>query len=359
MIRIYGHKLGEGSITQVTRGLIAAAEADGVLAGFVPVDAFGEDEFPGATAQAAVSYFSPRTGVSAALPMRIGKHKERWLMLAPNSDRIPEEMARWLPDYVTGMLAPSSWAARVLRAFFDLPVEVCPHGVAPAFRPQLAERKIAYDEYDRGFFGVVHLTSTAGERKGTRELLDGWKLALDQGILSDRSSLFIVAPYEGLAEHRFWISERKLDKEKVFLRAEFGVSPAELSRKLSRFHLVMQPSRGEGFGLIPLESRALGVPTAATCVTGHAEHFPSTALEARQRGCVLIEHGPDSPIDDLPGATAPSVSAEAIADALGFAYENWPELAAEALIRAPELGEAWAWPKVAGPVLRQIARAAR
>jgi glycosyltransferase involved in cell wall biosynthesis len=43
--------------------------------------------------------------------------------------------------------------------------------------------------------------------------------------------------------------------------------------RLAQAAAVLQPSAGEGFGLTPLEAKALGVPSIATGWSGHADHL--------------------------------------------------------------------------------------
>lgn len=342
MIRVYGHTFGQGSFTQVTRGFVQAAKARELFAGLVPVDADFEDHPPGATSKVAVNCGAPS---AVYLPTRIGDHRERWLMLAPNSDQLPSNMVKWLPPYLTGLLSPSAWGAEVLRRFFSLPVKVCPHGVGEAFRPAPAPAR-APDAYS-----VLHMTSTNAQRKGTRELLDAWK-AFRYKVPAAR--LLVVAPREGLAEQRFWVSSRGLDASvKVIASGELGADQT-LARHMGMFQLLCQPSRAEGFGLTPLEGRAVGIPVAATATTGHSEHFPQNRAAALEAGCVLIETGTAAPVDDFPNATAPSLSADAVLAALEEAYANREALELRARAHAPAVSEAWSWEARTGPVLQEL-----
>ena len=55
-----------------------------------------------------------------------------------------------------------------------------------------------------------------------------------------------------------------------------GLDVGDMASYLGGFDLVCQPSRAEGFGLVPLEARACGVPVAATLCTGHADHMAAS-----------------------------------------------------------------------------------
>jgi glycosyltransferase involved in cell wall biosynthesis len=352
-IRIYGHKFGQGSFTQVTNGFRLAANELGLLEGFVPVDGLRDDlECDGAQAKVAVNCGSPS---ATAYATTMGVHEQRWLMLAPNSDQIPESMVKWLPKYITGLLSPSLWGKQVLEQFFpqSMPVLVCPHGVHPAFTLFPEHRAYALDAYRKGEFQVVHLTSTNAERKGTRELLDAWKLLMEQDVLPERARLIIIAPMAGIAEQHHWIVERGL--ETAIVVPELGLDHHTFARWLSsRAQLVCQPSRGEGFGLVPLEARALGIPCAATSSTGHSEHFPATNMLAREFGCEVIASGADAALDDLPQAMGPKVAPGEIARAISRVYGSYEKVALLATIHAEQIGRDWSWTAKTGPVLETL-----
>lgn len=353
MIRIYGHTMGQGSFTQVTKGFVEAAKAVELFAGLVPVDAEFEDHPAGGTAKVAINCGAPS---AVYLPTQIGDHRERWLMLAPNSDTLPSAMVKWLPPYLTGLLAPSQWGAEVLRKFFSLPVKVCPHGVGREFH--WGHRRGPRPVDTLPTYLVLHMTSTNAQRKGTRELLDAWQ-AFSERVPEAR--LVVVAPREGLAEQVYWVTSRGLAKTVRVLGAGDLGSGEQLAQRMSYFDLICQPSRAEGFGLVPLEARALGVPIAATTCTGHAEHMPyAGGVTAEDRavgwilGCVPIETGPDAPIDDFPGAQAPSLSPDAIYTALVCAYGDRHSLASNAADVAQDVYESWSWEKKTGPVLKEL-----
>jgi glycosyltransferase involved in cell wall biosynthesis len=114
-----------------------------------------------------------------------------------------------------------------------------------------------------------------------------------------------------------------------------------------QFHLVCQPSRGEGFGFVPLEALATGTPIAATAVTGHSEWFRSGLP-----GAIKITTGEMAPIDDMVGATAPSLDPLAVKVALGLAYADWRDLSFQARDNARQLIHEWHWANKLGPFVR-------
>lgn len=337
MIRLYGHSLGEGSFAQVTRGMVRALKAHGAYAGFMPVDDLQHEiEFEGADAPVALNCGAPSM---SALPLTTGSHKSRWLLLAPNSNGVPKAIITLLgPCKLTGLLAPSQWAVEVLqREFPELPVLLAEHGVTPeihyADAREHEQRELAY-RYDE--MRVLHVSSTLGERKGTKDLLRAWSRLRAEKQLPKRATLHVVV--HPLAKSECDYLAR--GDESIVVRPSMSMAPRMFTSVLRAAHLVVQPSRSEGFGMVPIEALCCGTPIVATSCTGHSAY-----LYAAVPGFVEVEHGPYAPIDDFPGATAPTVSEDAIADALVRAIGNWPALAAGAMACAKPLALAWTWEK--------------
>jgi len=353
-VRIYGHELGHTSFTQVTRGFLEAAIATETFAGFMPIDYWDEyEEYPGASAPVSVNCGAPS---ATAYAKALGEHDKKWLMLAPNSDRVPADMLEWVPKMVDGLLTPSRWAVDVLTKLFPgMPVRLAPHGIAADMKVNDPNRAEARRDYDAGEFRVVHFTSTNSDRKGTKTLLDAWRQFETKGM-----NLIVIVRYEGAAEVRKWIADRGLESARVL--PSNGMEAQMTSLVYSWQHVVCQPSRAEGFGLVPLEARACGVPVVMTLCTGHSEHAigaASTVLSgAPEPGIVPVLHGELEPLDDIPGSVAPAVTASAICEALSNARDNWRRLDEAAYLNAQAVQVVWSWPAKTGPVLLDLSKEA-
>lgn len=348
MIRLYGHHKGESSFAQVTCGLRAAAKSVELLAGEVAVDMLDQERVPpGADAPIGLFCGAP---LSIALGPRMGLHKEHWLLLAPNSEGIPPFLKQPL-SAATGFLAPSAWAADVLRREFPSHrVLVAPHGVHPEVHLSSAEDHAErVQEYRKGRFGVLHFTSTLGQRKGTLELLQAWKAWTEKPPMAQ---LLIVANPLAVNEYLWRARDMSLGQETVLIAANPEAPASALAAALRHAHVVCQPSRAEGFGLVPLEARACGVPVVMTKCTGHREFWSP-------QGTVTVAHGGLEPLDDYPGAMAPSVSPEAIRLALAEAFETWLALSDEATRDADSVRWEWSWQKQNAPVLQELVDGAR
>lgn len=273
--------------------------------------------------------------------------------------------------HVTGFLAPSAWAAGVLRSYVarlgeelgPRAVSLWPHGVEAQFLPNAFRHEERKVEFTSGEFRVLHVASSRAERKGTAQLVEAWCSLIDEARIGARAQLRLV-----LDEPHAWPKDVERTAARFIRQGDprstirviprQGAAPEEMRAMLQAHHVVCQPSRGEGFGLVPLEARACGVPVVMTDCTGHEEHtcgvpeLRELAERGERRlalsalGVVVVEHGAPAPIDDGPGATAPSVSPMAVARALEHAYAAWPKLASAAYEAAAGVGEQWSWAAV-------------
>lgn len=339
-VRLYGCFATNGSFGRVSRGLEEGLTDLGILAGTVEADDVGEQEAPGM--DALIGIYAGQPGFVATLTSH-GMHEMNFAILAPNSS--------WLPDRVVegmkrcaAIVAPSHWGAKVLAKYTGEFLPPLQHGVSKGFKPDAACGIELQRSYEAGEFRVLHLASTDKERKGTRELVSAWKALVTQEAIGKAPRLTIIVdappgtfPEAENAEPYISISYRRL-----------GATVDQMAQVYQRFHLVCQPSRGEGFGLTPLEALACGVPVVATDCTGHAEYMPEPTWDPKNtahEGCIVVRTGGDTPIDDGPGAEAPYLGEYEVACALRAAHECWEELFTNARERAPHVSAEWAWSK--------------
>jgi len=350
-VRLYGRGVGHGSHAQVTAGFRAALQEAGLLAGFVAFDCDPPPDAPqpgGPLAPRAVF-----TGPLGFLPaMRRGtRHAERYAMLAPNSSFVPGNLMMALEQICTEILVPSKWAQDVVEENTSVSVRVVPHGVDAGFTENQELRATARAAYRLSEFEVLHLSSTAYDRKGTLALLTAWGMLTSKGELPQESRLRLVLEIEAMSRTMAWMAENAgaLALQNVYVTARMDAPPARLADTYSSHHVVCQPSRGEGFGMVPLEALACGVPIVATACTGHTEWFqPGLA------GAVRVEHGLNAPIDDGPGALAPTVEPDAIAAGLKEAYARWEQLDSAAAAAAAAARAQWAWSRQLAPFMKEL-----
>jgi glycosyltransferase involved in cell wall biosynthesis len=352
--RLYGRVLGNGSHVQVTRGFQQALSAAGLLAGQVHLDLDEVDEVPpGASAPVAV--FTGPLNMVAAM-RRNADHRERWTLVAPNSDKSPPRLLATVVEHSTRILTPSDWGTRVVQAQLtelglSCPVSTAPHGIAPELRVHPEARATMERSYQEGAFKVLHFSTSDRQRKGTRELLQAWQELAP--VLGDRAHLILVLDPLAESALRAWCvdedAQRLILHPQVSLLTRLDCSPADMARVLSSVHVVCQPSRGEGFGLVPLEARACGVPVVMTDCTGHSQH-----THIGDPGVLVVPTYDPAPIDDWEGARAPALRVPDLIEFLAGAHALWPSLNASARAAAPEIQSWWSWPEQLRGVLDAI-----
>jgi glycosyl transferase family 1 len=334
-VRVYGSSVGYGSLARVAAGMCEGLMTNDAFAGFVPVDVH-DDEAVYAGAEAEIAIFSgPMDRVSVMTS--VGWHKQRWALLPANSTWVPVDLVRSMEKYVTGFVAPSQWAVQVLEKCTELPVKLYRHGVSKEF---------VHREVNHEGFSVLHLASTSRQRKGTSELAQAWRQVVHRlgpypRLWCKLSDISEVTEWLTCGEPRACPS--------IFVGGRSNLGDVSMSRMYSHHDFICQPSRGEGFGLIPLEALACGVPIIATGCTGHSEYVGRAV-----QGTVIVPTGSLEPIDDGPGALAPSLSVDDLAKSLVEAFERRDELRQEALDQAKYVHKFWSWKAVTRHWLDQL-----
>jgi len=350
MIRLYGIDRGNGSWSRVTHGLRRGLEHHGQLAGFYRLSdadlSYGDDRFGDGYDAPVGLCVGPPTAASALVGQ--GRHEHRLLMIATNSSWLPEVVMEQTTKHVTGYVGTSAWASSVVEHYAaDLPVYTWPHGVDSGFVPH----KTPPD----GEFSVLHLASTHLQRKSTEQLIHGWAEAIRGGQLPAKAKLRLVinGPRGYYLETVHAASGGCIEIADSFtFYPRLDLSVEDLSVMYSRHHFVCQPSRAEGFGLVPVEARACGVPVIVTACTGHAEHV----LQGLS-GLVIVPHGADELVNDGPGALAPSVAAADIQAALALAYAQRADMGQQARDTATSVREQWSWEAVTAKFLQRYTAA--
>jgi glycosyltransferase involved in cell wall biosynthesis len=333
-VRLYGPRVGYSSFCVVTRGFKQALESSGSLSGFMPTDAY--DEYGH---YAGVEDFG---GVVCGQPqamfwlMNRGKHQYRTFMLAPNSSWVPLAVMKWAVDACTEILTPSKWGKSMIEGNFGeltpFPVRVVPHGVSPAFCEAV--------EAPDGPFTVLHMASTGLDRKSTLKLVKAfstWSHRKDARLMLVLEAVSKNIVQTSILEENGW----KMPEDIVIL-SRLNASPDVLKKLYSSVHVVCQPSRAEGFGLVPLEAMACGVPAVLTNCTGHTEYLDTILKEC----FVQVEHGPNAYTDDGPsqsGAECPTVEVDSIRASLDKAFDGFNQLKTNSVVFSSVVRRTWSW----------------
>lgn len=362
LARLYGRVQGHGSLAVVTEGFRSVLAGAELLAGLCPLDVSEvPEEADHAGASARHGIYTGALGQVGDMFKR-GLHQHYWIMVAPNSDRLPPDLVASLAELQdkhhrrVHLMAPSAWATDIVNKHFvghQGPCLTVPHGVSPEYhvRSDLSTLSRAAFE-DSGAFRVMHFSTSNRQRKGTVELIQAWAQLKDSGTWDHDTQLLCVMDYQAQLALMDALHDLGLplpNAVRIVDRAD--LTPQAMAQNLSRSHLVCQPSRGEAFGLIPLEALCCGVPIVATDCTGHSEYL---GCGDQAMGVEIVHTGAPAPIDDLPGASAPSLDPAEIARALKFARQTWGVLQDEALKYAEDWQSLWSWEKKLRPFVELI-----
>ena len=346
-VTFYGHFSGWSSYPSVCKSIAQWLSQQGVdleLCDLRPEQAFdGVQNIPQASqsvhrgvaqrAQQQTLGFVPqpptRPGVSLlfGFPVWSGaipRHEKAVGYHVGDVDRIPR---LWV-DYMNKedvILTPSSWSQSAFQASGVIrPVHVVQHGISSILRARHYPKRRE----------IVHFCSAREpSRKGTLKLIQAIEqirpLMLEKGL--------VLRIYSNSSAVRLAVSSSHTDKV-LELQQDSPGAPDLMAEKLARSLMVIQPSRGEGFGLCPLEALGAGTPIVATRCTGHTEY-----LTENTPGSVIV---PTGRLEPCGGGKAPALDANDIASALTNAIERIDSLSQEAYRGIDAIHEQWSWDAV-------------
>jgi len=227
------------------------------------------------------------------------------------------------------IVTPSTWCrAAFSRSGVETPIVITHHGVDD-YEPQ--------GKPDEVFTFLHFCSSMVPGRKGTLELLQAWRAnGLDAEL-----HIYTDSPVVQKAA-----KEQKDSRVRCF-RQDF-LTMEEQYERYARAHVVVQPSRAEGFGMIPLEALACGTPVLATGCTGHREFVPLPGLE-------VVPTGDPAPCEPGPGE-APSLDVEVLRSSFLSVYDKYDTLRREAMTSRADLRDTWGWENVLSPLLIAVGR---
>jgi glycosyltransferase involved in cell wall biosynthesis len=322
-IYLYGQFRGHMSFPTVTRGLFAGLRAlglDPVCAtpkspedmweytsdGWQKADSVEWNAEPDLSCPAL--YF----GYPPLAPDYFWRHRVKVGYFIAESCKIPLTWS-FFSRQCNLLLFPSHWVATAYQRSEAPPdrIMVVPHGIHPIFDCKAPSGT-----------SLLHISGSRDfiHRKGTKELIQACKIL---GL-----PLTVRTPY---TEH----IAKAIDEGGA--TADFnseGLSPEGMRDLYCRgWRAVVQPSRAEAFGLVPVEARAMGIPVLLTDGHGHLEHVtPRDTLV----GLGPLEYKPAQGIYD---AVMPGLDIDKLVLALReLSTRTEPNLAA--------YRESWRWDRV-------------
>jgi glycosyltransferase involved in cell wall biosynthesis len=188
-------------------------------------------------------------------------HEIRSILTVCETDGIPSSWVTAIKDVKT--FVPSTYCKEIFTKAGVKNVDVVRHGV-----PYWVVGVQKGGNSTNNTFLHVSGSKSFPKRKGTTALLKAWESFVvtypDAKLhlrMSDTSNLREV------------IRRLNIESSVTILSDEMFPLGFEELRYYQNYTAIIQPSRAEGFGIVPLEARCLGVPCIITNTSGHTEHF--------------------------------------------------------------------------------------
>jgi glycosyltransferase involved in cell wall biosynthesis len=258
-------------------------------------------------------------------------------------DEIPPAW-RDLIEQESVVLCPSSWMRQVIEASgVSTPALVLNHGVGPLFTPALEAPSPSETPCV-----LLHPCASVfyPERKSTPQVLEAFTRIIDGGQNDVVLRLLFGLKTKRVKKILMSVPQRV----RPYLQVHFqeGSRPQdEMAEVYRNVHALLAPSRAEGFGMMPLEARACGIPTIQTLCTGHADHVEGDPVSW---GVCPVLHG-----DKLPAwgdyGRAPEVQSDWIHDSICAFLGNRKTFTDAARERAESVRHNWSWEKVSEPLI--------
>lgn len=346
-VMLVGPMTGYSSYPVVMRGLHRGLVENGI--DVVPVDTVGPSgRYDGVTTKALLLGNPPRGAPRTALVIRptpsiaplVTKHGMRLVGLhVGDVDRVPDEWSA-LMGIESLVVVPSTWMQKVVKETSGFDAFVAPHGVEDEY---LIHEPL--EAPSRGPFRFLHLCSAGvfPERKGTSQALEALR-----GIQGATVTLVVSELRLPLKKLLGSLGSGVRDHVNVVTRP-YGIPPNGMIELYREHHALLAPSRAEGFGICPLEARALGVPVVQTGCTGFSDGVPPP-----ESGVVIVPSGPlCSGWGDF--GLAPEVRSEDVAEAMRHMMKSYDDIKERARMWVHEVRSTWSWTAVS----RGLAQALR
>lgn len=243
-------------------------------------------------------------------------------------DPLPPDWLWEIERACTTVLTPSQWCAGLLKNLgVSRPIYVVPHGIdTDVFAPR-ASMRVDAPVVLRHF-----CSSPALDRKGTREVIRaGYRMLKEPG---PPFVLEVLVPRDAPLDAQGM--EANSDRGRILIGKDEPTDAQGMAHKIWAADVIVQPSRAEGFGCIPLEALACGRPVVTTNATGHAEWFGSV-----EDAVVPVYTGDFQPCG--PVGQAPSLDEESLYEAMSIAVRSAENLQGTAMDRAKTIREQWSW----------------
>jgi hypothetical protein len=249
------------------------------------------------------------------------------------SSLLPEPFRECLDNFET-VIVPSEQNQELFGRYHKnvhyVPLGIDPTQWHPTLRPTLDEDHFTF------------LISGGGHRKGSELVIDAFKKVFNGRVPDGPAPRLFVHSAKASEfpkdDRIHLITGRLTDEEEIALYA--------------MCHVYVQPSRGEGFGMRPLQAMAQGCPTIATNAHGHAAFGD---LITYPLGWTLQETPPQS-FHHGPAGSWWEPHFDELCEAMEDAYLNYDKAVFRARVNAEVVGREFTWDKTAEKYLDVLGR---
>lgn len=375
-IQLYGYYSDYSSFARVSRALAWAFRKAHVDAAIKAIDqnidhylpVYIDTPYPEGLNSADI-------GIAVAWPekgwMWLRGHETKILFTVCEANSIPRAWVNHLNEMAL-ICVPSVFCQQAFKSSgVKVPVEVIPHGIGDEFEPMeassfsklppflpsafIARRETPIHRDPRVgsifYFGgveqttrILHVSGALSypQRKGTPQILLAFRR-----LRKKHPNLRLVLAMRETSGAKKVIEKFKLEDTVSF--APTRLDPEAYLDLYRSCDAVLQPSRGEGFGMVPLEARACGIPVILTAATGHAMHFAhKTDIEVKVGPMRHIKtNGNDTGL-------APTVTVQAVVDAVEEFLADPVKHKLAAMNWALDHRKEWLWDRVLAPFVHEV-----
>lgn len=266
-------------------------------------------------------------------------------------DGVPGNWVKCLNE-MDEVWATSKFAAKAFKDSGVIkPIHVIYEGVDPdLFHPEYAPFSNPPKEKFRFFANFAW-----GKRKGVDVLFKAFRKEFNEG----EDVCLMVKTLKSYHGH-------KIKDELKLVYNRKGAAPVyvydieiqryELARMYRMANVFLWPSRGEGFGLPPLEALACGMPVIAS---NHSAHLEYLLKDGQPRPGVLLLDGKVEPYDQgdsmyYPGFNWFNPSETHLRKLMRSAYNNYKELKKQAMETSSVMRKEWSWSKSCEKIVERL-----
>ena len=229
------------------------------------------------------------------------------------TDQLPVRFSRWLGQY-DEILVPCKHNVPVFHEHHPK-VNYVPLGVDTDWWKPMKRKPNDVFRF--------HAAGSLWRRKGLDKVVE----AFNRLNLSDTELHIKAAPHASDVP-------TNIPGDRIFLHREW-LTRVQQRDWFNQADCFVAPARGEGFGLIPLQAIALGVPTIITATSGQEQfsHLSSTVIGHKKVQCFMGGRWDEPDVDEL-------------VEAMRHHYHNRDSLAVAARTNAPKADE-FSWKRAA------------